>query len=97
MATHAGGGCYDLSGEWPQKKAEFLDGIARIWPERPGGPWIYVEQAPAEKPAEPQRQQVLQIGRRTDGAYESRVFLLPGSPLRFAGAWKDPARLAGLG
>ena len=38
-----------------------------------------------------------QIGRRTDGAYESRVFLLPGSPLRFAGAWKDPARLAGLG
>lgn len=29
--THAGGGCYDLSGEWSQKKAEFEDGIARLW------------------------------------------------------------------
>jgi len=34
LDTHAGGGCYDLSGEWPQKKAEYLDGIARLWPER---------------------------------------------------------------
>ncbi len=34
LDTHAGGGCYDLTGEWPQKKAEYLDGIARIWPER---------------------------------------------------------------
>ena len=34
LDTHAGGGCYDLSGEWPQKKAEFLDGIARLWPEQ---------------------------------------------------------------
>ena len=34
LDTHAGGGCYDLSGEWPQKKAEYLDGIARLWAER---------------------------------------------------------------
>ena len=68
----------------------------QIWTERSDGPWIYVEQAPAEKPAEPYRQRVLQIGRRTDGAYESRVFTLPGSPLRFAGAWKDPGKLTGL-
>ena len=34
LDTHAGGGCYDLSGEWPQKNAEYLDGIARLWPER---------------------------------------------------------------
>lgn len=32
--THSGGGCYDLSGEWSQKKAEYLDGIARLWPEQ---------------------------------------------------------------
>lgn len=29
--THAGGGCYDLSGEWSQKKAEFEEGIGRLW------------------------------------------------------------------
>ena len=34
LDTHAGGGCYDLSGEWAQKRAEYLDGIARLWPER---------------------------------------------------------------
>ena len=34
LDSHAGGGCYDLSGEWAQKKAEYLDGIARLWPER---------------------------------------------------------------
>jgi hypothetical protein len=69
---------------------------ARIWTERSDGPWIYLEQAPAEKLVEPYGQRVLQIGRRSDGAYESRVFTLPGSPLRFAGAWKDPGKLAGL-
>ena len=38
LDTHAGGGCYDLSGEWPQKKAEYLDGIARLWSERQNWP-----------------------------------------------------------
>jgi len=34
LDTHAGGGCYDLTGDWAQKKAEYLEGIARLWPER---------------------------------------------------------------
>ncbi len=34
LDTHAGGGCYDLIGDWAQKRAEFLEGIARLWPER---------------------------------------------------------------
>lgn len=29
--THAGAGLYDLRGEWAQKKAEFADGIAKIY------------------------------------------------------------------
>jgi len=34
LDTHSGGGCYDLTGEWANKKAEYLDGIARLWPLR---------------------------------------------------------------
>jgi 23S rRNA (adenine2030-N6)-methyltransferase len=29
--THAGAGLYDLRGEWANKKAEYLEGIARLW------------------------------------------------------------------
>lgn len=38
LDTHAGGGCYDLSGDWSQKKAEYQDGIARLWDERADWP-----------------------------------------------------------
>lgn len=34
LDTHAGGGLYDLRGEWAQKKAEFADGIGRLWDEQ---------------------------------------------------------------
>lgn len=34
LDTHAGGGLYDLRGEWSQKKAEYQDGIARLWGEQ---------------------------------------------------------------
>lgn len=33
LDTHAGGGLYDLRGEWAQKKAEYADGIGRLWDE----------------------------------------------------------------
>ena len=29
--THAGAGCYDLGGDYAQKTAEYVDGIARLW------------------------------------------------------------------
>ncbi len=31
LDTHSGGGCYDLTGEWANKKNEYQDGIARLW------------------------------------------------------------------
>ena len=34
LDTHSGGGCYDLTGEWAQKKSEFIDGIGRLWQEQ---------------------------------------------------------------
>ena len=35
LDTHAGGGLYDLRGDWSQKKAEYADGIKRrLWDER---------------------------------------------------------------
>ena len=34
LDTHAGGGLYDLHGDWSQKKAEYADGIGRLWDER---------------------------------------------------------------
>ncbi|MGL5949172.1 MAG: 23S rRNA (adenine(2030)-N(6))-methyltransferase RlmJ [Aeromonas sp.] len=36
--THAGGGLYDLSGEWSQKRAEYQDGIARLWDDMAAWP-----------------------------------------------------------
>ncbi|MEI2414674.1 23S rRNA (adenine(2030)-N(6))-methyltransferase RlmJ [Orrella sp. JC864] len=32
--THAGAGLYALDGDWANKRAEYADGIARIWPRR---------------------------------------------------------------
>ncbi|MGY2498080.1 23S rRNA (adenine(2030)-N(6))-methyltransferase RlmJ, partial [Klebsiella pneumoniae] len=34
LDTHAGGGLYDLRGDWSQKKAKYADGIGRLWDER---------------------------------------------------------------
>ncbi len=70
--------------------------MARIWRDRTDGPWLYVEQAAAESLDRPYRQRVYQLVARPDGAFESRVYTLPGDPRRFAGAGRDPAVLAGL-
>jgi len=64
-----------------------------IWPARTDGPWIYVEQAAAEKLDQPYRQRVYRLAPRSDGAIESVVHELPGDALRFAGAWRDPSLL----
>lgn len=63
-----------------------------IWRERADGPWLYVEQAAAGKLDKPYRQRVYHLVAREDGAIESVVYTLPGEPLRFAGAWRNPAR-----
>jgi len=65
--------------------------MTRIWPTRSDGPWLYVEQAAAAKLNEPYRQRVYRLVAQGDGTIESRVFTLPGDPLRFAGKWAAPA------
>ncbi|VFR25554.1 Protein involved in catabolism of external DNA [plant metagenome] len=50
--THAGAGLYALDGEWANKKGEFLDGIARLWPRHDLPPMLadYIEQVAALNP-----------------------------------------------
>ena len=67
-----------------------------IWTDRADGPWLYVEQAAATALDKPYRQRVYQLVRTGAETIESRVFTLPDPPMQYAGAGKDPARLAGL-
>ncbi len=34
LDTHSGAGIYDLTGDWAQKRAEYKDGIARLWQQK---------------------------------------------------------------
>ncbi|MHC4837237.1 MAG: chromophore lyase CpcT/CpeT [Planctomycetota bacterium] len=66
-----------------------------IWADRADGPWLYVEQAEAEALARPYRQRIYRLV--ADGDFiRSDVYLLPGDPLDFAGAWERPAAFAGI-
>lgn len=69
---------------------------ARIWTDRTDGPWIYVEQAAASALDRPYRQRVYRIVQESDTLLRSDVYTLPADPLRFAGAWRDPAMLDSL-
>ncbi len=69
--------------------------MAPIWIDRSGESWLYVEQAMADVPSRPYRQRVYRV-LDTEAGVESMVFELPGDPLRYAGAWRDPARLNDL-
>lgn len=68
--------------------------MSRIWPSRTDGIWIYVEQSVAPTPNQPEprpyRQRIYRLFLRDDGKLVSRVLTLPGDPLAFAGAWKNP-------
>lgn len=81
-----------------------------IWPERSSvekGFWLYVEQAVATDPERPYRQRIYRVfteevagasGAKTR-VFKSEVYLLPGKPddvLKFAGAWREPAKLEAL-
>ncbi|MCY3001168.1 MAG: chromophore lyase CpcT/CpeT [Planctomycetota bacterium] len=70
--------------------------MSPIWQGLEGGAWLYVEQATAAKPDRPYRQRVYRLRSTSDGRLASDVYLLPGDPLVFAGAWRDPNLLAGL-
>jgi hypothetical protein len=67
--------------------------MVRIWPERTDAYWLYVEQAMASSLDKPYRQRVYAVKVEPDGKVASHVYELPGDPMGFAGAWKDPRRL----
>ncbi len=86
-----------------QSKAdpEFFDirlHMTRIWPERKDGRWLYVEQATAQALDKPYRERVYRVSAEAgkSGAFVSEVFMLPGVPLAYAGAWKDTNKLVGI-
>ena len=66
-----------------------------MWTDRRDGPWLYVEQALAERRRRPYRQRVYHLVDRGDGAVSSEVYSFE-DPLRFAGDWKKDEPLAGL-
>ena len=66
-----------------------------IWVDRTGACWLYVEQAAATSLDQPYRQRVYHVTSLPDGGFRSTVFSIP-DPLRFAGAWRDPATLDAL-
>jgi len=78
--------------------------MTRIWPSERNGAWLYVEQARSDTLDKPYRQRIYFVTPMTftggDGlahtVFRSEVWLLPGDPLAFAGAWADPSRLDAL-
>jgi hypothetical protein len=67
-----------------------------IWSHRDDGIWLYVEQADGEALDTPYRQRVYRLTTGPDGTFISTIYSLPGDPLRFAGAWRDPELLGEL-
>ena len=61
--------------------------MARIWPDRTDGYWLYVEQAVATRLDEPYRQRVYHLIEEETGSIRSEIYTLP-DPSRFAGDWK---------
>ncbi len=61
-----------------------------IWGDRGDGPWLYVEQAMATARDKPYRQRVYRTVGLDGSTVRSDVYELPGDPLVFAGAWRDP-------
>ena len=66
-----------------------------IWSDRTDGRWLYVEQAAAWSLERPYRQRVYHLVDTSDGPV-SEVYELPGDPLEFAGAYKEPQRFKSL-
>ncbi len=66
-----------------------------IWTDRTDGRWLYVEQAAAWALERPYRQRVYHLVDTKDGP-RSEVYSLPGDPLEFAGAYKEPQRFKAL-
>jgi len=83
------------SAEQAKADPEFLEvhlHMARIWPARTDGEWLYVEQAMASALEKPYRQRVYRIselGGVRAGTVRSEVFEFKDGPERFVNCWKD--------
>jgi hypothetical protein len=64
--------------------------MVQIWKGRPGGYWLYGEQAAAVSLDKPYRQVIYNLSILNDSTITSQVFEF-NEPLRFAGAWSNPA------
>lgn len=63
--------------------------MVQIWKGRPGGYWLYVEQAAATSLDKPYRQRIYNLSKINDTVIASQVFEF-NDPLRFAGGWRTP-------
>ncbi|OSZ82844.1 hypothetical protein CAP35_06155 [Chitinophagaceae bacterium IBVUCB1] len=69
--------------------------MKQIWAEDKDGYWLYVEQAMAQMPQKPYRQRIYHVYRQDNETLVSKVYEMK-EPMRFAGAWKDAAKLGSL-
>ena len=66
--------------------------IVPIWTDRTDGPWMYVEQAMADNQDVPYRQRIYRLITLPNNSAEIVIYELPGAPLAWTGAWRNPAR-----
>ena len=82
--THAGAGLYDLAGDWANKKAEYVDGVARVWAKMPGG-------TVAEDSLPDVFGPWLEVLKRLNPDGQMRLY--PGSPWLWLDGWRTQDRL----
>lgn len=93
-----------LSGSFSSREQSLRDStfsdirlrMVPIWPEKPTGFWLYVEQAEADTQDRPYRQRVYHLVSEGSETFRMDIYALPGDPLAFAGAWKRTDPLAEL-
>ena len=64
--------------------------LVPIWPHLTSGHWLYVEQASFDSLERPYRQRIQHVYLDENSQIRSDVYLLPGNPQEFAGAWETP-------
>lgn len=69
--------------------------MARIWPDRTDGIWLYVEQAAADSADKPYRQRVYHVRRVGEDLFGSSVYTCP-DPLSRTGSWNKTAPFSDL-
>ena len=69
--------------------------VARLWPERAGEFWYYLEYAKVGAEDKPYLQRIVRTGE-VDGQMLEAEYRLPGDGKQFVGAWKQARPLEGI-